>query len=91
MGLSGGIRHRHNAAIMDPNEVDKMVTKFCKANPDFYNDYFATRVILNRAPSHAAPKPAGSEISSACLPRHAAVAYLCLVTPRMPPIKGIFT
>ncbi len=68
-----------------------MVTKFRKTNPDFYNAYFAARVILNRAPSQAAPKPAGSEINSACLPRHAAVACLCLVRPRMPGMNGIFT
>ena len=39
------------------NEIDKMVTKFRKTNPDFYNGYFAARVIVNRAASHAAPKP----------------------------------
>jgi len=27
------------------NEIDKMVTKFRKTNPDFYNGYFAARVI----------------------------------------------
>jgi hypothetical protein len=70
-------------ALWTPNEVDDMVAKFRKTNPDFYNGYFAARVILNRAPSDAAPKPAGSEISSPCLPRQAAVAYLCLVRPQM--------
>ena len=39
------------------NEIDKMITKFRKTNPDFYNGYFAARVIVNRAASHAAPKP----------------------------------
>ena len=34
-----------------------MVTKFRKTNPDFYNGYFAARVIVNRAATHAAPKP----------------------------------
>ena len=37
------------------NEIDKMVTKFRKTNPDFYNGYFAARVFVNRAASHAAP------------------------------------
>jgi hypothetical protein len=50
-------------ALWTPNEVDKIVTKFRKTNPDFYNGYFAARVILNRALSQAVPKPAGSEIS----------------------------
>jgi len=39
------------------NELDKMVTKLRKTNPDFYNGYFAARVIVNRAATHAAPKP----------------------------------
>jgi hypothetical protein len=34
-----------------------MVTKFRKTNPDFYNGYFAARVIVNRAATHAGPKP----------------------------------
>jgi hypothetical protein len=50
-------------ALWTPNEVDKVVTKFRKTNPDFYDGYFAAPVILNRAPSQAVPKPAGSEIS----------------------------
>jgi len=29
---------------------------FKKANSDFYNGYFAARVIVNRAATHAAPK-----------------------------------
>jgi hypothetical protein len=39
------------------NEIDKMVTKFRKTNPDFYNGYFAGRVIVNRAATHPGPKP----------------------------------
>jgi hypothetical protein len=39
------------------NEIDKMVTKKKKANPDFYAGYFAARIIVNRAATHAAPKP----------------------------------
>ena len=38
------------------NEIDKLVTKKKKANPDFYAGYFAARIILNRAATHAAPK-----------------------------------
>jgi hypothetical protein len=38
------------------NEIDKMVTKKKKANPDFYAGYFAARIIVNRAATHAAPK-----------------------------------
>jgi hypothetical protein len=44
-------------ALWTRNEIDKMVTKFRKTNPDFYNSYFAARVIVNRAASHAGPKP----------------------------------
>ena len=40
------------------NEIDKMVTKKKKANPDFYAGYFAARIIVNRAATHAAKKPA---------------------------------
>ena len=40
------------------NEIDKIMTPYKKSNPDFYNGYFAARVIVNRAASHAAPKPA---------------------------------
>jgi hypothetical protein len=39
------------------NVIDKMVTKKKKANPDFYAGYFAARIIVNRAATHAAPKP----------------------------------
>jgi hypothetical protein len=39
------------------NEIDKMMTPYKKSNPDFYNGYFAARVIVNRAASHAAPQP----------------------------------
>ena len=38
------------------NEIDKMMTPFKKSNADFYNGYFASRVIVNRAATHAAPK-----------------------------------
>lgn len=42
------------------NEIDKMVTKK-KSNTDFYNGYFAARVIVNRAATHkttpATPTP----------------------------------
>jgi len=38
------------------NEIDKMMTPYKKSNPDFYNGYFAARVIVNRAATHAAPK-----------------------------------
>lgn len=31
------------------NEIDKMVTRFKKSNAEFYNGYFAARVIVNRA------------------------------------------
>jgi hypothetical protein len=46
-----------NARSIFRNEIDNMVTKFRKTNPDFYNGYFAARVIVNRAATHAAPKP----------------------------------
>ena len=43
------------------NEIDKMATKKKKSDPDFYNGYFAARVIVNRAatqkPKPAAPTP----------------------------------
>jgi hypothetical protein len=39
------------------NEIDKMVTKKKKANPDFYAGYFAARIIVNHAATHATPKP----------------------------------
>jgi hypothetical protein len=48
----------HNVApSWTRNEIDKMVTQFRKTNPDFYNGYLAARVIVNRAASHAPPKP----------------------------------
>ena len=31
------------------NELDKMMTAFKRTNPDFYNGYFAARIIVNRA------------------------------------------
>jgi len=44
-----------NACSIFRKEIDKMVTKFRKTNPDFYNGYFAARVIVNRSATHAAP------------------------------------
>ena len=38
------------------NELDKMVTKKKKTDADFYNGYFAARVIVNRAAT-LKPKP----------------------------------
>ncbi len=38
------------------NEIGKMMTPFKKSNADFYNGYFAARVIVNLAATHAAPK-----------------------------------
>ena len=40
------------------NEIDKMMTAFKKTNPDFYNGYFAARIIVNRAATRTAKKPA---------------------------------
>ena len=39
------------------NEIDKMVTKKKKANPEFHARYFIARIIVNRAASHAPAKP----------------------------------
>ena len=39
------------------NEIDKMMTAFKKPNPDFYNGYFAARIIVNRAPTRTTKKP----------------------------------
>ena len=47
-----------NARSIFRNEIDKMMTPYEKSNPDFFNGYFAARVIVNRAATHAAPKPA---------------------------------
>ena len=38
------------------NEIDKMMTRFKKAQPDFYKAYFAARVVVNVAATHAAPQ-----------------------------------
>lgn len=38
------------------NELDKMMTRFRKSAPDFYAAYFAARIIVSRAATHAAPK-----------------------------------
>jgi hypothetical protein len=44
------------------NELDKLMTKFRKTDPDFYNGYFAARVIVDRAATQksngATPAPA---------------------------------
>jgi len=56
LGLSGRGRAGHKCgALWTPHEIDKIVTKFRKTNPDFCNGYFAVRVIVNRAATHAAP------------------------------------
>jgi len=39
------------------NEIDKMMTPYKKSNPDFYNGYFAARVIVNRAASQHKETP----------------------------------
>ena len=39
------------------NELDKMMTPFKKSNTDFYGGYFAARVIVDRAATHAVPTP----------------------------------
>lgn len=39
------------------NELDKMMTRFKQSNADFYNGYFAARVIVDRAATHKT-KPA---------------------------------
>ena len=38
------------------NEIDKMMTPFKKSNADFYNGYFAARVIVDRAATRPTPK-----------------------------------
>jgi hypothetical protein len=38
------------------NELDKMMTRFKKTQPDFYKAYFSARVIVNRAATHAPAK-----------------------------------
>jgi hypothetical protein len=40
------------------NELDKMMTRFKKTQPDFYKAYFAARVIVDRAATHAVKKDA---------------------------------
>jgi maltose-binding protein MalE len=40
------------------NELDKMMTSFRKAKPDFYQAYFAARIIVDRAATHPAKEPA---------------------------------
>lgn len=42
------------------NEIDKMMTMFRRENPDFYNGYFAARIIIDRAatiPKKEEPPP----------------------------------
>ncbi len=38
------------------NELDKMMTRFKKTEPEFYKAYFAARVIVDRAATHSAAK-----------------------------------
>jgi len=61
-----------NARSIFRNEIDKKVTKFRKTNPDFYNGYFAARVIVNRAATacraQAACCPAITVFASALKP-----------------------
>ena len=38
------------------NELDKMMMKFKKTEPDFYGAYFAARIIIDRTGTHAAKK-----------------------------------
>jgi hypothetical protein len=38
------------------NELDKMMTRFKKKEPNFYSAYTVARIIVNRAATHAAPK-----------------------------------
>ena len=38
------------------NQIDKMVTPFRKADPEFYRGYFAARVIVDRTATHASTK-----------------------------------
>lgn len=45
-----------NTRSLFRNQLDKMMTPFRTSNPDFYSGYFAARVIVNRAATHAAPK-----------------------------------
>jgi hypothetical protein len=65
-GLAGAVRTAQTVSLphliakersIFRNEIDKMVTKKKKTNPDFYAGYFAARVIVNRPATHAAPKP----------------------------------
>ena len=37
------------------NEIDKMMTPYKKTNTDFYNGYFAARVIINLPGTHPSP------------------------------------
>lgn len=39
------------------NQLDKLITPFRKSNPEFYNGYFAARVIVKRAATQAATPP----------------------------------
>ena len=41
------------------NEIDKMATKKKASDPDFYNGYFAARVIVNRTATHKSAKSNG--------------------------------
>jgi len=40
------------------NQIDRMVNLFGRSNPEFVSGYRSVRVIVDRAATHAAPKPA---------------------------------
>lgn len=40
------------------NQIDKLMTKFRKSNPEFYQGYFAARTIVDRRGGQSAPVPA---------------------------------
>jgi hypothetical protein len=45
------------ANVILRNELDPMVNLFTRTHPQFVSNYQAARVIIDRAASHAAPKP----------------------------------
>jgi hypothetical protein len=57
-----------------------MATKFRKTNPDFYNGYFAARVIVNRAAFHGAPQTLKEGVL-----HHAEHIVASPITPAPPP------
>jgi hypothetical protein len=54
---------RDNQSLLK-NQLDKLMTKFRKTQPEFYAGYLAARVIYNRRSHHAA-KPAGATAKAA--------------------------